>query len=430
MTFWLKMALASAASRKWILAISLISIGISSAVILSVAQIRADVRNSFASAINGVDLIVGSRDSPTELLMYTVFGLGQASRSMPFSTAQTIAELPGVAWVIPIQLGDFYNDSPVMGTESSFFKRVQVANQALTFSSGREFNQENEVVIGSDVAKNSRLAIGEKIILSHGTNGPLAEKHTDSPFQIVGILKATGTPIDQKVIVSLEGFERMHIGWELGLSPKTLQAQLGVPATSPDPSETPKEVEKPSRVTALFVGLTSPARVFGIKRTVERMNGSSLMAVMPGVTLAKLWKMLAIGESALLFVGWLTAVSAMLSATAITMLSLQSRRRELAIWRSLGARPGALLSLVLAESVGIMLAGIALGYALLQLLIFAGSSDLRALTGVGLHHSLPTKETWAMLMGLIVTVFAAGFIPAIQAYRWSLQDSLNPKTSG
>ena len=430
MTFWLKMALASAASRKWILAISLISIGISSAVILSVAQIRADVRNSFASAINGVDLIVGSRDSPTELLMYTVFGLGQASRSMPFSTAQTIAELPGVAWVIPIQLGDFYNDSPVMGTESSFFKRVQVANQALTFASGREFTQENDVVIGSDVAKNSRLAIGEKIILSHGTSGPLAEKHTDSPFQVVGILKATGTPIDRKVIVSLEGFERMHIGWELGLSPKTLQAQLGMPATFPDPSETPKKVENPSRVTALFVGLTSPARVFGIKRTVERMNGSSLMAVMPGVTLAKLWKMLAIGESALLFVGWLTAVSAMLSATAITMLSLQSRRRELAIWRSLGARPGALLSLVLAESVGIMLAGIALGYALLQLLIFAGSSDLRALTGVGLHHSLPTKETWAMLMGLIVTAFAAGFIPAIQAYRWSLQDSLNPKTSG
>ena len=69
MTFWLKMALTSAASRKWILAISLISIGISSAVILSVAQIRADVRNSFASAINGVDLIVGCRDSPTELLM-------------------------------------------------------------------------------------------------------------------------------------------------------------------------------------------------------------------------------------------------------------------------------------------------------------------------------------------------------------------------
>ena len=430
MTFWLKMALASAASRKWILAISLISIGISSAVILSVAQIRADVRNSFASAINGVDLIVGSRDSPTELLMYTVFGLGQASRSMPFSTAQTIAELPGVAWVIPIQLGDFYNDSPVIGTQSSFFKRVQVANQALTFASGREFTQENDVVIGSDVAKNSRLAIGEKIILSHGTSGPLAEKHTDSPFQVVGILKATGTPIDRKVIVSLEGFERMHIGWELGLSPKTLQAQLGMPATSPDPSETPKKVENPSRVTALFVGLTSHARVFGIKRTVERMNGSSLMAVMPGVTLAKLWKMLAIGESALLFVGWLTAVSAMLSATAITMLSLQSRRRELAIWRSLGARPGALLSLVLAESVGIMLAGIALGYALLQLLIFAGSSDLRALTGVGLHHSLPTKETWAMLMGLIVTAFAAGFIPAIQAYRWSLQDSLNPKTSG
>ena len=213
MTFWLKMALASAASRKWILAISLISIGISSAVILSVAQIRADVRNSFASAINGVDLIVGSRDSPTELLMYTVFGLGQASRSMPFSTAQTIAELPGVAWVIPIQLGDFYNDSPVMGTESSFFKRVQVANQALTFASGREFTQENDVVIGSDVAKNSRLAIGEKIILSHGTNGPLAEKHTDSPFQVVGILKATGTPIDRKVIVSLEGFERMHTAW-------------------------------------------------------------------------------------------------------------------------------------------------------------------------------------------------------------------------
>ena len=154
------------------------------------------------------------------------------------------------------------------------------------------------------------------------------------------------------------------------------------------------------------------------------------MAVLPGVTLAKLWRTLSIGESVLLFVGWLTAISALLSAAAITMLSLQNRRRELAIWRSLGARPSSLLYLVLAESIGVMLAGVVLGYTLMQLLIFIGSAELRSLTGVSLHHTLPNRETWLMLSGLMATSLLAGLIPATQAYRWSLQDSLNPKTSG
>lgn len=430
MRFWLRMAAASAASRKSILTVALLSIAISSSVIFSVSQIRAEARNSFANAISGVDLIVGSRDSPTELLMYTVFGLGQASRNMPFGIADEIAALRGVSWVVPIQLGDFYNDSPVMGTEPLFFQKVRAAEQALDFARGRAFTQADEVVIGSDVAKKNGLELGEKIVLSHGSNASLAERHTESPFTVIGVLKSTGTPIDRKVIVSLEGFERMHIGWELGISPKVLRAQ-GVLRTSPNAqSDSLAQVEKPSSVTALMVGLESPPLVFGAKRTIERMSGSSLMAVMPGITLAKLWKTIAIGETVLMFVGWLTAISALLSTAAITMLSLQSRRRELAIWRSLGARPSALLSLVLAESVGVMLAGVLLGYALMQLLIFVSSVELQSLTGVRLHHTLPNRETWLMLCGLMATGLLAGLIPATQAYRWSLQDSLNPKTSG
>lgn len=430
MRFWLRMAAASAASRKSILTVALLSIAISSSVIFSVSQIRAEARNSFANAISGVDLIVGSRDSPTELLMYTVFGLGQASRNMPFGIADEIAALRGVSWVVPIQLGDFYNDSPVMGTEPLFFQKVRAAEQALDFARGRAFTQADEVVIGSDVAKKNGLELGEKIVLSHGSNASLAERHTESPFTVIGVLKSTGTPIDRKVIVSLEGFERMHMGWELGISPKVLRAQ-GVLRTSPNAqSDSLAQVEKPSSVTALMVGLESPPLVFGAKRTIERMSGSSLMAVMPGITLAKLWKTIAIGETVLMFVGWLTAISALLSTAAITMLSLQSRRRELAIWRSLGARPSALLSLVLAESVGVMLAGVLLGYALMQLLIFVSSVELQSLTGVRLHHTLPNRETWLMLCGLMATGLLAGLIPATQAYRWSLQDSLNPKTSG
>ncbi len=435
MMFWLKMALASAASRKWVLAISMLAIGVSSSVILSVAQIRTEVRDSFSSAITGVDLIVGSRDSPTELLMYTVFGLGQASRSMPFSAAEQITALPGVAWVVPLQLGDFYKDSPVIGTDARFFQHVQAANQALRFAQGQVFSQDTQVVVGHDVARKNGLQLGSPIVLSHGSNSPLAEKHSDSPFKVVGILAASGSPMDRKVIVSLAGFERMHSGWGLGISPKALPTpQKPLAADKAKPAEgaaaQTDEAPKPSRVTALLVGLNSASRVFGIGRTIERMDGASLMAIMPGVTLSKLWNTLAIGESALLFVGWLTAISAMLSAAATTLLSLQSRRRELAIWRSLGARPSALLSLVMAESMGVMLAGIVLGYGLLQLLIFWGSAILRTLTGVTLHHSLPSPDTWLMLLLLLAFAWLASLMPALQAYRWSLQDSLNPKTSG
>jgi putative ABC transport system permease protein len=264
--FWLNLAWKSAWSRKYSLSLVAVSVCLSVIVLLAVQQIRTDAKRSFSNALSGVDLVVGPRGSPTDLLLYSVFQLGTPTQNMPYADLQRIKEMPSVAWTIPIQLGDSLDGFPVMGTSVDFFKHYRSSGQALSFQSGQAFQDPQihptallQVVIGSEVAKSKKAKLNDSFALTHGYQAIEETVHSDHPFQLVGILKPTGTPLDRSVLISLEAFESLHVGWGLGLRPSAFDAKPDAQKDLPSLAEL-----TPSELTAVWVGLHSRATVFSV----------------------------------------------------------------------------------------------------------------------------------------------------------------------
>ena len=179
----LGLALTALRSR---LAISLLvglSICASMVLLLSVDRIKQAAEEGFAQSISGVDLLVGARTGELDLLLYSVFHVGQPVSNITTQTADDIRAIPMVDWVIPISLGDSHKGYRVTATTPDYFSKVKLRNdQVMSFTQGRAFQGLNEVVIGSEVANALKYVLGDKVYLSHGTSGLPGSAHDDFAF--------------------------------------------------------------------------------------------------------------------------------------------------------------------------------------------------------------------------------------------------------
>jgi putative ABC transport system permease protein len=238
---------------------------------------------------------------------------------------------------------------------------------------------------------------------------------------VVGVLQATGAPIDRNVIISLQGFEALH----QGMGAPGLPWLGGVGAV---PTVAERAALVPRELTAVWVGLHARTEVFSARRGIERLPQDSLMAVLPGVALDELWQVVKLAENALLAIGVLVAVSGMLSVAAVLMVGLSARRKELAVLRALGATPLALLGLVWLEALGVCLLGMLGGLVLHGLGLWALQDLLRTELGIAVQWGWPTAEVAWSLAGLVLAAWLAASVPALRAYRLSLVDGLHPPT--
>jgi putative ABC transport system permease protein len=337
--------------------------------------------------------------------------------------------MPQVRWAVPIQLGDTYQGYPVLGTKAVLFKEFKSQGRGLEWAQGRAFGNPSEqpqamseVVLGAEVAQRFGHQVGDKLVLTHGTGGgPEDTDHDDHPLVVVGVLKPTGAPIDRAVLINLEGFEAMHQGWGMGISPKSLKS-----AAAALPQTQDVNALQPVSLSAVWVGLHNRADVFSVRRKIESMNRDPLMAVLPGVALDELWQVVKVVENSLVLVGFMVAVSAMLGVAAVLLVAMAGRRKELAILRAMGAAPRALLGFVLLESVLVCLVGIVCGYIASQSLMWAAQDTLRTGFGVMVQPGWPSTDSLLSLGGLFVVSVLASLLPAWRAYRLSLMDGLHP----
>ena len=428
---WLKLALRSAWSRRYSLSLVLVSISVSVLVLLSVQQLRQDARQSFSNALTGVDLVVGPRGSASDLLLYSVFQIGQPTQNMAYADFEKIKSLATVSWALPIQLGDSFEGFPVLGTSIDFFKHYRTMSGPLTWFQGQSFadpslNPEGmrQVVLGAEVAQSKKLTLNDSIVLTHGYQSLDAE-HADHPFVVVGILQATGTPLDRTTLISLEGFEALHTGWGLGLRPSAFDS----PKSTLN-SESQVSVVLPTELTAAWVGLKSRTAVFKARKEIEDFaslqTSIPLMAVLPGVALDELWQVVRVVENALIVMGVLVAVCALLGVVAVLLVGLAARSKELAIYRSLGAGPALIFVVVTLESFLVCVVAIAAGVLGTQALIFVLQDFLLQGYGIQTRHGWPVYEAWVSIGLLLVCALVSSLLPAWRAYRMSLTDGLNP----
>ena len=428
MSLWWSLAWRSAWSRRHALAMVALSVSVSVLILLGVQQLRHDARQSFTQALSGVDLIVGPRGSASELMLYSVFQVGRPSRNMAHEAYVALRALPQVRWAVPVQLGDTYRGFPVLGTTPELFEVFQTQGARLQWAQGRPFADPQadagavvEAVLGAQVAARHGLSVGDRLVLTHGRSDGLAPDHADQPFTVVGVLQATGAPIDRNVIISLQGFEALHQG--MGAPGLPWLGGAGAAPTVPE-----RAALVPRELTAVWVGLHARTEVFSARRGIERLPQDSLMAVLPGVALDELWQVVKLAENALLAIGVLVAVSGMLSVAAVLMVGLSARRKELAVLRALGATPLALLGLVWLEALGVCLMGMLGGLLLHGLGLWALQDLLRTELGIAVQWGWPTAEVAWSLAGLVLAAWLAASVPALRAYRLSLVDGLHPPT--
>ena len=408
---WLRIALLSALARKSGLLIMVLSTAISVAILLGVFKIRDDTKTSFSNAISGVDLVVGAKGSPTELILYSVFHIGRATNTIAASYEKTLLGIKPVAWAVPVQLGDSFRGYPVVGTSVEFFTRIKAQGRHLELSEGKALTDPTlfEVVLGHNVTMNTKLKLGEQIAITHGSGTGPKQDHSNSPFRIVGVLKPNGTPIDNAVFISTNAFDALHDIEEGGIQFAKL---------NPD-----------SQVSAFYVGLKDRGSVFSARRQIDALPNAGLMGVMPGVALDDLWSTMEVAENALLIISLGVLITTILGITATLLVSLENRRRELAIFRAIGAKPYQLLRLVLFEALFISIIGIALGWLLLQMVILFSADYFRTSWGVVTTIGLPSANDLLSLLLLVIVVVLCACIPAIKAYRMVLNEELNPPST-
>lgn len=411
------MAWQSLLNRRFTALLTVISIALSVALLVGVERLRTEARESFANTLSGTDLIVGARSGPVPLLLYTVFRIGDATNNISWKSYQDIAEHPKVAWTVPISLGDSHRGFRVLGTTAAYFEHYRYArDRKLTIDQGQQFTDLYDAVLGAEVADKLGYELGDSIIVAHGASDVSFARHDDKPFRVVGILGRTGTPVDRTLHVSLEAIEVIHVDWQSGAP---------IPGVTISAEQAQKMNLTPKAITGALVGLKSKIATFQVQRAVNDYPEEPLSAILPGVALSQLWGLIGIAENALLIVSAFVVVVGLIGMLTALLMSLNERRREMAILRSVGARPGHVFALIMGEAGFLTLLGVLLGMALLYLLLLASQPIIESRFGIFIEIGGLSPYEWILLCAVVGAGFLVGSIPSYRAYRLSLADGLS-----
>jgi len=399
----IRLSIKSMLSRKLTVLLLILSIGLSTMLLVGIQKIKLSAKHSFSHSISGTDLIIGARSGETQLLLYTVFRQGQPIANMSWDSFKEIQGLSEVKWAIPISLGDSHRGFPVIGTTSDYFSHYRYGSKKnISFLTGQRFQNAFDVVLGSEVARKYNYKLGDQLLLSHGITDKSMRLHKHNPFSVVGILNPTGTPVDKTLHIPLEGFTAIHVDWKN----KNLDPNMLVPRS----------------VTGAFIGLTSKFSIFSIQQRITNWKNEALMAIIPGVALSRLWSTIGTIDTAFLIITVLVVIIAFLGLLLSLFMSLDQRRRELSILRSLGAHPYQLFLILIIESLIITIGGVICG---LTFMLTTGTLVKPMLENkLGLILSL-TSVTMAevyLALGVVMFGIIISLIPAALAYRRGLSE--------
>lgn len=415
----LSLALRSLTNRRLTVGLTILSIAVSVALVVGVDRVRTETKRGFTNTISGADLIIGARSGPLNLLLYSVFRIGDPTNNVSYANYQQIARRDDVAWTIPISLGDSHRGFRVMGTTGAYFEHYLYADrEPLTFASGEQFVLVNDAVLGADVAAELGYAVGDPIIVSHGLGATSFQNHNELPFKVTGILARTGTPVDRTVHVTLAGIEAIHNGWA-----RTPAARTPTVAAIAEQGEL-----APQSITAFIVGMNSRIDIFALQRAVNEYEGEALLAIIPGVTLQQLWGLVGVAETALLAVSAFVVVGGLIGLLTTLLTSLAERRREMAVLRSIGAGRGLVFGLLITEAAVSALTAAVLGAGAVHLALAAARPLILERFGLYLAASGPRLFDLKVIVVVTAAAVILAAFPAWRAYRYSLADGLTVRT--
>lgn len=412
-----RLALASLSARWLPVLLVVISLTASMVLLLSVDRIQTATKNGFNQSINGVDLLVGPRGGDLELLLYTVFHIGKPTNNMTMQTIDDLVQRNDIDWVVPISLGDSHRGYRVIATTQQYFDRVKYAvDKSLSFHSGDAFSELNQVVLGHQVAHELDYQLDSNLFLTHGSGGKLGKLHDDYYFEVSGVLEPTGTPIDRAVFVSLEGSGLIHLGWQSG------RRLFGLDQV--DVSNIAADKLRPDSVTAAFVGLKSKVSLFRVSRDLAEYSDEAITAVVPSIALSELWSMVGMVDKVFKLLGWVVIGIAVIAMVTLTLSTLDTRNREIAVLRACGASPLFVSGLVLIESLLVSVSAIFLSVGLVTIVTYMGQSFFISELGIAAKISFLSSQEMVTLLVILSAGLLSSLLPALMVFKRSLNSGL------
>ena len=413
----LKLTFNSLYARLLTVAMTVFAISLSLMLYMSVEKLRTSAYTSFTDTISQTDLIVGARTSSVQLLLYSVFRIGNATNNITWESYEDVINKKEVAWSVPISLGDSHKGFRVMGTNNEFFKRYKFrGGQSVELEHGNNLDDLYDVIIGAGVAEKLNYSVGTPLIVSHGLQS--FSDHDDQPFKVSGILAKTGTPVDNTVIVSLEAIEAIHVDWSTGAK---IPGQI-------TPVEEIRQMDlSPKNITAALIGVNSKLQIFQLQRWINEYPEESLSSILPGVALQELWRIVGVVENLLLGISVTVIFTTLIGMTAIIFSSLNERRREMAIWRAMGASPKVVIGLLMLEAFIISVMSIIVSTVMLFLTLYVLQPWIDNTYGILVNIEMLAVKDIYIFMLFIIAASLVSLIPAIRAYWFSINDGMTIK---
>jgi len=413
----LKLTLSSLYARLLTVGMTVFAISLSLMLYLSVEKLRSSAYTSFTDTISQTDLIVGSRTSSVQLLLYSVFRIGNATNNITWESYEDIVNRDEVDWAVPISLGDSHKGFRVMGTTSDFFEKYKYrGGQSIVINKGNYFSDLYDVVIGAGVAEKLNYELETPLVVSHGLQS--FTKHDDQPFKVAGILKKTGTPVDNTVIVSLEAIEAIHVDWSSGTK---IQGQT-------TPVDQIRQMDlSPKNITAALIGVNSKLQIFGLQRWINEYPEEALSSILPGVALQELWRIVGVVENLLLSISIVVIFTTLVGMAAIVFSSLNERRREMAIWRAMGASPKTVIGLLMLEALIISVLSIMVSVIFIYTLLFFMQPWIDSNYGILVNVEMVSSKDILIFTLFIIASLIVSLLPALRAYWFSINDGMTIK---
>ncbi|EAT12782.1 ABC transporter permease [Bermanella marisrubri] len=452
---------------------TIVSIFMSVYLLIAIEHLRGQSQENFKNTVSGVDLLVGPRGSGTNLLLYSIFQIGYPSVNISWDTYEALSKHPQMDWTIPISLGDSHRGFRVIGTTEDYFKHYRYGRkQNLAFQQQGQNSHEHHdhdhehdhvedhqaenqanhldfhgAVIGAYVAQKLDYQVGHEITLSHGLSEASFHHHDDHPIKIQAILEPTGTPVDKLVLVPLAVIEDIHepasnkksaASGESSIQSKaSFSAGYLTSKQTKQQIKTPKKEEHdhhghdheshddhdhgshktPENITAFMLGLNNKMMTFQLQHYINNYKGEALTATLPGVALTQLWQSMNIMENTLRSIAVLVLIASLIGMSATLLASMDARKQELKIFRTMGAHPRFVFAFILTEGFIITFVGIVLALAAILISIPIANQYLIQYLGMTLSFNFLSLSTGIVLIVILLASLLMSCIPAWNAYR-------------